>query len=222
VAVAMTLLFTFWESSAAQASEGYKPPGCHDNSPHKIQMITVAPEVNLEVLDWGGSGEAMVLLPGLGDNAHVYDEFAAQFTDYFHVIGITRRGYPPSSIPQEGYDVQTRVSDDIAVLDALAIDKAVLVGHSLAASEVSALAETHKDRVDKLVYLDAYDLSERNEFPGPPGPDSLYTDADTKSLWSCLAGRVAELVEIGVAASPAERGYRFRQQGQCIERLVSR
>jgi len=27
-------------------------------------------------------------------------------------------------------------------------------------------------------------------------------------------GRVAELVEIGVAASPAERGYRFRQQGQ--------
>ena len=33
-------------------------------------------------------------------------------------------------------------------------------------------------------------------------------------------GCVAELVEIGVAASPAERGYLFRQQGQCIEGLA--
>jgi hypothetical protein len=35
-------------------------------------------------------------------------------------------------------------------------------------------------------------------------------------------GRVAELVEIGIAASPAGRGYRVMQQGQCIERLASR
>jgi len=35
-----------------------------------------------------------------------------------------------------------------------------------------------------------------------------------------FGGCVAELVEIGVAASPAERGYRFRQQGQCIEGLA--
>ena len=40
----------------------------------------------------------------------------------------------------------------------------------------------------------------------------------------CCSGRclllVAELVEIGEAASPAEPGYRFRQQGQCTERLA--
>ncbi len=35
-------------------------------------------------------------------------------------------------------------------------------------------------------------------------------------------GRVAELVEIGVAASPAGRMYCVMQQGQCIGRLVSR
>ncbi len=69
------------------------PPACQDRTPHKVQMVPVAPGVNLEVLDWGGSGEAMVLLTGVGDNAHVYDQFAFQFTDYFHVIGITRRGY---------------------------------------------------------------------------------------------------------------------------------
>ena len=68
-------------------------------------MVKVAPGVELEVLDWGGTGKAMVLLTGGGDNAHVYDQFAFQFTDYFHVIGITRRGYLPSSQPRNGYDV---------------------------------------------------------------------------------------------------------------------
>ena len=40
-----------------------------------------------------GGSEMMILLTGAGDNAHVYDEFAYQFTDRFHVVGITRRGF---------------------------------------------------------------------------------------------------------------------------------
>jgi hypothetical protein len=51
---------------------------CFDTSPHKTLTVTVRPDVQLEVLDWGGTGETMVLLTGLGDNAHVYDEFAYQ------------------------------------------------------------------------------------------------------------------------------------------------
>ena len=111
-----------------------KPAGCADTTPHKVRMVRVAPGVELEVIDWGGTGKAMVLLTGLGDNAHVYDNFAFQFTDYFHVYGITRRGFLPSSQPRDGYDVPTRVRDDVAVLDALGIKKAVFVGHSLAGS----------------------------------------------------------------------------------------
>ena len=42
-------------------------------TPHKIRMVRVAPGVELEVVDWGGTGKAMVLITGLGDNAHVYD-----------------------------------------------------------------------------------------------------------------------------------------------------
>ena len=81
--------------------------------------MKVEPGVRLQVLDWGGARNLrkMVLLTGLGDNAHVYDGFAFQFTDHFHVIGITRRGYLPSSQPDHGYDVPTGARDDIAVLD---------------------------------------------------------------------------------------------------------
>ena len=177
VALAAMLLLMFCARSAASNNL----PECQDNTPHEEQFVTVAPGVRLEVLDWGGSGEAMVLLTGLGDNAHVYDQFAFQFTDYFHVIGITRRGYLPSSQPGDGYDIRTRVSDDIAVLDALGIEKAVLVGHSVAGSEFSAAAELHKDRVDKLVYLDAYDLAGRFDLPDIPQHPAL--QAQTQGLY---------------------------------------
>jgi pimeloyl-ACP methyl ester carboxylesterase len=167
----------------------HKPAGCKDDTPHEMRMVKVAPGVELEVLDWGGTGKAMVLLTGLGDNAHVYDRFAFQFTDYFHVVGITRRGFLPSSQPRNGYDVPTRAADDIAVLDALGIDKAVFVGHSLAGSELSRLGLAYGARVDKLVYLDAADLSERFK-PSrrePPGAQPLFTDATLTSLWAYQA-----------------------------------
>jgi hypothetical protein len=64
-----------------------------DTSGHEVHFVTVEPGVRLEVLDWGGTGETLVLLTGLGDNAHVFDQFAHQFNDRSHVIGITRRGF---------------------------------------------------------------------------------------------------------------------------------
>jgi hypothetical protein len=100
-AVTVTLLLTFGASSWGHPRLDHRPVGapaaCRDTTPHRVTFVEVEPGVRLEVLDWGGSGEAMVLLTGSGDNAHVYDQFAFQFTDYFHVIGITRRGYLPSS-----------------------------------------------------------------------------------------------------------------------------
>jgi alpha-beta hydrolase superfamily lysophospholipase len=96
-----------------------------DPSGHKVSFVTVEPGVQLEVLDWGGTGKTLVLLTGLGDNAHVFDQFACQFNDRFHVIGITRRGFGRSSQPAHGYDVDTRARDDIAVLDKLNIREAV-------------------------------------------------------------------------------------------------
>jgi pimeloyl-ACP methyl ester carboxylesterase len=127
------------------------------------------------------------LLTGSGDNAHVFDYFAFHFTDFFHVIGITRRGWLPSSQPENGYDVKTRAADDIKVLDALGIKKAVFVGHSLAGSELSKIAVKYRSYVDKLVYLDASDLSERNTFPDIPSPFPLFTEADAKSLFALQA-----------------------------------
>jgi pimeloyl-ACP methyl ester carboxylesterase len=124
-----------------------------------------------------------VLLAGLGDNAHVYDQFAYQFTDRFHVIGITRRGFGRSSQPAHGYDLDTRARDDIAVLDKLNIRQAVFVGHSVAGTELSKLGAAYPGRVKKLVYLDALDLGSGGwaTLPQPP-PAPENTPEDLESV----------------------------------------
>jgi pimeloyl-ACP methyl ester carboxylesterase len=167
----------------AVLTEAANNVSCFDTSPHKASFVTVAPDVRLEVLDWGGTGETMVLLTGSGDNAHAYDEFAYQFTDGFHVIGVTRRGYGRSSQPSNGYDLDTRARDDITVLDKLNISRAVFVGHSLAGTELSKLGAAYPSRVTKLVYLDALDIGGGGwaALPQPPLAPEL-TAADLESV----------------------------------------
>ena len=126
-----------------------------DHSPHRAAFIGIDSDVALEVLDWGGTGPPFILLAGLGNTAHVFDDFARHFTDRFHVFGVTRRGYGSSSRPESGYDVAT-LAHDIAVLcDRLHFDRVILVGHSIAGDELTKFASTYPARVTALVYLDA-------------------------------------------------------------------
>jgi hypothetical protein len=74
--------------------------------------------VQMGVLDWGGSGGPLVLLPGGGDTAHVFDEFASKLTADFHVYGITRRGFGESGFALPASRGDTYGDDVLAVIDA--------------------------------------------------------------------------------------------------------
>ncbi len=133
-------------ASGAQAAAG---------SPPAARFVAVERDVSLEVLDWGGTGRPVVLLAGLGNDAHVFDAFARRLTPDYHVYGITRRGFGESSVPASGY-LADRLGDDVlAVLDSLRLDRPVLIGHSLAGEELSSVGSRHPERVAGLVYLDA-------------------------------------------------------------------
>src|SRR5262245_29612154 len=55
----------------AQSSAPWK-----DTSPHATQLVSVEQNVQLEVLDWGGPGGAIILLAGGAKTAHIFDDFA--------------------------------------------------------------------------------------------------------------------------------------------------
>src|SRR5262249_30205656 len=126
-----------------------------DPSPHTVRFMTVDNNVRLEVLDWGGTGRPMVFLAGLGNTAHVFDRLAPKFAGAFHVYGITRRGFGTSSQPAVGYSADRLADDVLEIIDALKLNKPILVGHSIAGEELSSIGFRHADKVAGLVYLDA-------------------------------------------------------------------
>ena len=126
-----------------------------DASPHAVRFVSVDDGVRLEVLDWGGSGRPVVLLAGGGDTAHVFDDFAPKLKTHNHVYGITRRGFGASGYA-DAENVGERLGEDVlAIIDALKLDKPILVGHSIAGAELSWMANTHPDRIAGVVYLEA-------------------------------------------------------------------
>jgi non-heme chloroperoxidase len=126
-----------------------------DPSPHTTRFVAVDKDVRLEVLDWGGSGRPIVLLAGGGNTAHVFDDFAPKLAAYYHVYGITRRGFGASGYAATDHPADRLGDDVVAVIDALHLNRPVLVGHSIAGVELSSVANSHPDRVTGLVYLDA-------------------------------------------------------------------
>jgi non-heme chloroperoxidase len=140
---------------SAQPLHGQDAP---DTAKHTVQFVSVEENVKLEVLDWGGSGQPMIFLAGMGDTAHVFDKFAPIFTAKHHVYGVTRRGFGASSkpVPKNGNYMSDRLGDDVlAVMDHLKIDRPILVGHSMAGEELSSIGSRFPERVAGLIYLEA-------------------------------------------------------------------
>lgn len=148
-----------------------------DPSPHSVQLVKVDQDVNLEVLDWGGSGRTVVLLAGLGNTAHVFDEFAPKLTPTYHVYGMTRRGFGASSLPTPipaNYAADRLGDDVLAVCAFLSLHHPVLIGHSIAGEELSSIGSRHPERVAGLVYLEAgYAYAYYDRAQGDPLLDSL-------------------------------------------------
>jgi pimeloyl-ACP methyl ester carboxylesterase len=113
--------------------------------------------IRLHYLDWGGNGPALIFLAGMGSSAYIFNRFAPRFTDKFHVLALTRRGHGDSDYPETGYDADTLIEDIRQFMDGLHIEKATLVGHSLAGVELTHFAGTYPQRLDKLIYLEALD-----------------------------------------------------------------
>jgi non-heme chloroperoxidase len=186
-AVVLAALLLFLRLPKTYATE-WKDP-----SKHIVRLIEVEPGVKLEVLDWGGSGEPVLLLAGHGDTGHVFDDFAPQLAYGFRVFAITRRGFGASSQPEQGYDLARLVEDIARVAEALKLERVHLVGHSIAGDEMTRFALRYPERVGKLVYLDAaYDRVEAQRlearFPKlPPSPPAARESGSPESVRALVA-----------------------------------
>jgi pimeloyl-ACP methyl ester carboxylesterase len=130
-----------------------------DPAPHESKFVKVN-NVRLNYLDWGGDGPTLILIHGVTTNPHTFDDLAPALTDRFRVIAYARRGHGRSQ-PKGPWDASTITEDLSGLLDALGIARAHLAGHSYGGCEITGMAVSHPDRVDRIIYLDAgYDWSD--------------------------------------------------------------
>ena len=205
-------------SSIAGAQPAPPSDVWRDNAPHKVGFVNVTPTVRLHYLDYGGTGPTIVLLAGLGNTAHAWDDFAPRLTDRFRVIALTRRGFGQSTHPPAGYDTPRLVEDIHEALDRLHLGRVILIGHSIAGEEMTRFAGTYPDRVSKLVYLDAaYDRITADDmlnqlFPVPlevgARPDPTAADTATAAAYVAFVHRTR-----GVDIPEADIRERYRFDG---------
>jgi non-heme chloroperoxidase len=138
--------------------------GCSTIGPQLSAPISAsvigAGDVPLHYFDFGGRGDPVILLAGAGNSAWIYSEFGQQLAQSHHVLALTRRGHGASGSPPAGYDPDTLAEDLRMFMDQRGLQRASLIGHSLAGAELTHFATKYPDRVTALVYLDAaYDRS---------------------------------------------------------------
>jgi len=112
--------------------------------------------IRMHYLDHGGDGPVLVLIPGLTANAHSFDGLVhAGLTDLGHVLALDMRGRGESDAPATGYAIEDHARDVLGLLDALELDRVVLVGHSFGGLMAYWLAANHPERVERCIAIDA-------------------------------------------------------------------
>jgi lipase len=96
----------------------------------------------------------LLLLHGLGASGAVWQSFARRLVPEWSAIAPDLRGHGASDKPETGYEPASLAGDVGGLLDALGIQAAPVVGHSLGALVGLALAIQEPRRVPALVLLD--------------------------------------------------------------------
>jgi pimeloyl-ACP methyl ester carboxylesterase len=108
-------------------------------------------------------GIPVVLLHGYSDSRRSYDRILPLLPASFRVFAVTHRGHGDSSKPDTGYTPADFAADLAAFLDAVQIDSAVIVGHSMGSSVAQRFAIDHPSRTRALVLEGAFFPSPHNQ-----------------------------------------------------------
>jgi 3-oxoadipate enol-lactonase len=95
----------------------------------------------------------MVLLHALGETARNWDTVSAAFTAHWRVYAPDMRGHGRSDWPGN-YSLELMRTDVARFLDALALDRVTVIGHSMGGLVACLLAEDHPHRVRRMVLED--------------------------------------------------------------------
>lgn len=115
-----------------------------------LQYHIASGTASLLCREWG-EGDPLVLLHGNGENSLYFEKQFDLFSRYFRVIAVDSRGHGGSTHGEEGLSIALMAEDVLAVLDALGIERAHLLGFSDGGNIALSFALRWPERVGKLI-----------------------------------------------------------------------
>jgi pimeloyl-ACP methyl ester carboxylesterase len=105
-----------------------------------------------------GAEQTVVLIHGMFSNLSIYYfNIAPILAKHFHVVMYDLKSHGMSERFTDGYDLENMSSDVLALMDALDIEKAYLVGYSFGGLISLKTALKAPDRIQQLVVIEAPD-----------------------------------------------------------------
>lgn len=98
-----------------------------------------------------GAGKPLVLISGLGYSLWQWHRMVPLLAEHFQVVTFDNRGVGQSDKPAGSYTAQMLAADTVGLLDALTIEKAVVLGHSMGGFIAQSMALDFPQRVEKLI-----------------------------------------------------------------------
>ena len=137
--------------------------GCVSLSPYERVTAGLPPERLLEVdgqtvyVEDRGAGPAVLLVHGFGASSYSWRDVVAELESDFRVVAVDLAGFGLSERPRSKHHYSRFAQGErlLAVLDALAIDRAHLVGHSYGGSVSAALALRAPERFPTLTLVNS-------------------------------------------------------------------
>ncbi len=102
-----------------------------------------------------GTGPAVVFGHGLLYDGRIFEPQARALAGDHRVVVLDFRGHGGSGIPPGAWTIGDHVRDYVTAMDALGIERAAVVGHSLGGMAALHVALEHPDRVRALVLIAA-------------------------------------------------------------------
>ena len=100
-----------------------------------------------------GDGPPVLLLHGWPQHWYMWRGVIERLAPQFRLIVPDLRGFGWTEAPGEGYDPETFAADQVALLDALEIESASVIGHDWGGFTCFLLGLGAPDRVDRMVAL---------------------------------------------------------------------
>ena len=134
------------------------------------------------VRDFAGNGPAFVMLHGFPDNSHIYDDLIPQVVSAGRrIVAIDFLGFGASDKPAGAqYSFAQQLGDLEAVVEGLALDKIIPVGHDAGGPAAVNFALKHPERTAAVILMNAF----YGDAPGLRVPEliALFSNKELKAL----------------------------------------